>query len=103
MTGPFRTHLFSLGALGALGLVGLSACGTVEAKQGAPAIAQASSLACDSARTELQKAVDAYTMLEQAPPPNEQALVPGYLLAPSQLMDIDAKGNVVPAPGSGCH
>ena len=98
MTAPFRNHLVSLAALCA---VGVTACGTVEAKQGAPAIAHASSLACESARSELQKAVDAYTMLEQKPPDNEQALVPAYLLAPSQLMDIDDKGNVVAAPGAG--
>jgi hypothetical protein len=102
MTAQFRNRLLALGAAGSLGVVGLTACGTVEAKQGTPAIVKASSLACDSARNELQKAVEAYTMLEQKPPANEQALIPSYLLAPSQLMDIDAKGNVVAAPGSGC-
>jgi hypothetical protein len=102
MTGPFRTHLAAVTCLTVLSVAGLAACGTVEAKQGTQAIVKASALACDSARTEMQRAVDAYTMLEQKPPANEQTLVPGYLLAPSQLMDLDAQGNVVAAPGSGC-
>jgi hypothetical protein len=102
MTGPFRTRLTTLAALSALGAAGLSACGTVEAKQGTQAIVKASSLACDSERSNMQRAVEAYTMLEQKPPANEQALVPGYLLAPSRLMDIDAAGKVVAAPDSGC-
>ena len=99
MTAPIRTRLI---ALAALGLVGLAACGTVEAKQGTKGIAQANSVACDVARQDMQRAVDAYTMLEQKPPANEQAMVPNYLLTPSQLMDIDATGKVVAAPGSGC-
>jgi hypothetical protein len=104
MTPPFSSHLHVVSALGAVGLcvAGLSACAAIEAKQGTQVIVKASTLACDSARDELQKAVEAYTMLEQKPPANEQALVPGYLLATSQLMDIDADGKVVAAPDSGC-
>jgi hypothetical protein len=101
MTGSFRSNLTAL-CLAASCTAGLSACGTVEAKQGTQGIVKASALACDQSRSELQRAVDAYTMLEQKPPENERALVPGYLLAPSQLMDIDAGGKVVAAPGSGC-
>ena len=104
MTPPFRSRLNVVNPMCAavLCIVGLSACGTVEAKQGTQVIVKANSLACDSSRDELQKAVEAYTLLEQKPPANEQALVPGYLLATSQLMDIGADGKVVAAPDSGC-
>jgi hypothetical protein len=104
MTHPLRTRHTAVSALcmAGAGVVGLSACGAVEAQQGTQAIVKASSVSCSVARSELQRAVEAYTMLEQKPPANEQALIPGYLLAPSQLMDIDANGKVVAAPGSGC-
>ena len=80
----------------------LSACKDVVAETGTKAISQASGAACNMARNDMLRAVEAYTMLENKPPKSEADLVPKYLLGLSPLMDIDRQGNVVAAPGSGC-
>jgi hypothetical protein len=81
----------------------LSSCAVMQAqKDGVQGVAQASDMACVQARTDLQKALEAYDILNGGMPPNEAALVPDYLREESQLMDMDAQGNVISAPGSGC-
>jgi hypothetical protein len=80
-----------------------SACRPVDAETGTNAINQATELQCNDARRTLQQAIDNYELLEGKLPRDEAALVPGYLVMQSPLMDIDAGGNVIPAPGSGCR
>jgi hypothetical protein len=81
----------------------LSSCAVMQAqKDGVQGVAQASDMACVQARSDLQKALEAYDILNGGMPPNEAALVPDYLREESKLMDMDAQGNVVPAPGGGC-
>lgn len=89
------------GTLAALG--SLAACRPVDAETGTNAIGQATELQCNDARRTLQQAIDNYEILEGHLPRNEAALVPGYLVMQSALMDLDADGNVVAAPGSGCR
>jgi hypothetical protein len=81
----------------------LSSCAAMQAqKDGVQGVAQASDMACVQARADLQKALEAYDILNGGMPVDEAALVPDYLREPSKLMDMDAQGNVIPAPGSGC-
>jgi len=80
-----------------------SACRPVDAETGTNAINQATELQCNDARRTLQQAIDNYEILEGHLPRNEAALVPGYLVMQSALMNIDADGTVVAAPGSGCR
>ena len=81
----------------------LSSCAAMEAQQdGTEGIAQASEAACHTARLDVERAVEAYDLLEGSMPVNEMALVPNYLVVASPLMDLDRQGNVVAAPGSGC-
>lgn len=91
---------------GALLLVGASltfpACAVIDAQTGTKALSQASGAACNVARNDMLRAIEAYSLLESKPPKSEAELVPGYLLGLSPLMDIDAHGNVVAAPESGC-
>lgn len=86
-----------------IAVVLLSSCATMKAEQdGVEGMAQASEAACHQARADMERAVEAYDLLEGSPPADEMALVPRYLVVASPLMDLDAEGNVVPAPGSGC-
>jgi hypothetical protein len=88
--------------LAATGCLALSGCPSKTVQEGAASADAGNSAQCFADRKEVEAALEAYTMLERKPPVNEAALVPDYLLAESQLMDIDANGNVVAAPGSGC-
>jgi hypothetical protein len=58
---------------------------------------------CHEARRSLEQAVENFDLLEGHMPRSEMALVPKYLVSASSLMDIDAQGNVVATPGSGCN
>jgi hypothetical protein len=71
------------------------------AEQGIDAAQQATALMCDQDRATLLQAIEAYSLLESAPP-QEAQLVPDYLREESVLHDLDASGAVVPAPGSSC-
>lgn len=62
----------------------------------------ASMSSCAAERHLVEKAVEAYYILEGAAPTDESQLVPNYLRKESAAMDVDAAGNVVAAPGSGC-
>ncbi len=93
-------------SIGSLILVGAAltfpACRAVEVESGTKGIAQASEMQCHDARRSLEQAVENFDLLEGHMPRSEAALVPKYLVTESSLMDLDAKGNVVAAPGSGC-
>jgi hypothetical protein len=86
----------------ATGCVALSGCPSKTVQDGAESVDAGNGAQCFSDRKAVEAALEAYTMLEGKPPANEAAMVPDYLLAESQLMDIDAAGNVVAAPNSGC-
>jgi hypothetical protein len=71
-------------------------------QDGTQGIVEGSEAACHTAREDMERAVEAYSLLEGSPPANEMALVPNYLVVASPLMDLDRNGNVIPALGSGC-
>jgi hypothetical protein len=72
-------------------------------QDGIEAVPVVATLSCTTERTTLQTAIDAYTMLEGAPPTDEADLVTaGYLREASSMFDIDAAGTIVAAPGSAC-
>lgn len=95
-------RLIATALLAATGCLALSGCPAKEAKEGLQAADQATSVQCVTERDMLAQQVEAYTILEGAPPVNEAAMVPNYLRTESIYFDLDAAGNIVAAPGSGC-
>jgi hypothetical protein len=96
-----KTPSYALLALASVAV--LPSCTAVDASTGAPAIGGASAMQCQNDRSTLEDAVANYKLLERKAPRSEAALVPTYLLTQSALMYLDASGNVVAAPGSGCR
>ena len=88
--------------LTAAGSLALSGCPAKDAKEGLETVEQATSVQCVTERSMMLQQVEAYTILEGMAPVNEAAMVPNYLRAESIYFDLDAAGNVVAAPGSGC-
>jgi hypothetical protein len=92
--------------LGTALLAGLLVIGAGCAKREAQEAAQIDNgqgAACTEERSLLEKAVQAYMLLNPDASVTEAALVSnGYLHAQSTLMDVTATGIVVPAPGSPC-
>jgi hypothetical protein len=81
-------------------LVALSACGddTLEdnlVRPGITAMDEARTEACGLNASMLRTAIDAYTMLEGAPPPDEAALVPDFLREETTDWDV-VDGQLVP-------
>jgi glycerol kinase len=98
-----QTHRIALSvAFAASAAVALSGCPAQVVKEGAKSIPKASQAQCVNEKDIFEKAVEAYTILKTEPPKNEAALVPDFLRELSPYWDLDAKGNVVPAPGKGC-
>ena len=59
--------------------------------------------ACVEERSTIEKAVEAYTLLNPTTPPTEATMVAdGFIRRESKLMDISAAGAVVAAPGTVC-
>lgn len=83
----------------AVGLLTVSGC---REKEAAADIAGASVAQCNAERDMLENAIEAYLMLEGSLPASEAAMVPDYLRIQSVYFDIDAQGNLVAAPNSGC-
>ena len=83
--------------------VALTGCYAKEAKDGLQEVAQASSAQCVAERDVLEKAIEAYSILENKIPTTEIEMVPLYLRVESLYMDIGPNGTVVAAPGSGCN
>ena len=83
----------------AVGLLTVSGC---RQKEAAADISNATSAQCYAERNMLEQAIEAYQILEGSLPASEAAMVPAYLRIESVYLDIDAKGNVIPAPNSGC-
>ncbi len=92
--------------VGVLGLLGLTACGSdadpvTQVSAGIEQIEVASGAACDAERRTLETAVEAFELLEGAPPADEAAMVPDWLREPSELFDV-IDGEIVPGDGSPC-
>ena len=94
--------LITFAMLTATGCLALSGCPSPTVREGGANISNATSVQCTSERDMMRQEVEAYTLLTGAPPINEAALVPDYLRSESVYMDLDAAGNIVAAPGSGC-
>jgi len=71
-------------------------------KEGTDGVKDAATSSCSAERHLVEQAVEAYYILEGSNPTAESQLVPNYLRTESAAMDIDAAGNVIAAPGSGC-
>lgn len=73
------------------------------AQQAIQQIDNGNAAACTTERSTIEKAVEAYTLLNPDKQVTEAAMVSdGYIREQSQLMDITATGAVVPAAGSVC-
>lgn len=79
----------------------LSGCVVKEAKEGVTEIKKTNATQCAEERDLVSKAVESFTLLE-GHVPTEAEMVPNYLRVQSVYFDVDAQGNVVPAPGGGC-
>ena len=88
----------------ALALAMLTACNPAErARQAKDDIDSGNAAACTEERALIEKAVQAYTLLEPDAPVTEAAMVAGgYLHSESVLMDVQADGAVVAAAGTVC-
>jgi hypothetical protein len=82
----------------------LTACNPAEpAKQAVQDIKSGDAAACVQEKSTIEKAVQAYTLLNPDTPVSEAAMVTsGYIHEESKLMDLTADGAVIPAPGTVC-
>ena len=89
-------------ALVALGVV--SGCNpATQAKVAKKDVDSGNAAACVEERSTIEKAVEAYTLLNPDTPVTETAMVAGgFIHQASVLMDVTADGLVVPAAGSVC-
>jgi hypothetical protein len=89
-------------------LLALAACGSetpgpaVMVEPGITALQQARPLTCDADRKTLETAIEAYTLMNGAPPASEAALVGTMLRSAITTFDVAPDGSVVVAPGSLC-
>ena len=95
-------RLIATALLVTAGSIALSGCPAKEAKDGLETVEQATSVQCVTERDMLAQQVEAYTILEGKVPVTEAEMVPNYLRTESIFFDLDASGNIVAAPGSGC-
>lgn len=82
----------------------VTACNPAQrARQAKDEIDTGNAAACVQERSTMEKAVEAYTLLNPDAPVTEAAMVAaGFVREESVLMDLTAAGTVVPAPGSVC-
>lgn len=85
-----------------VGVVAAAASAGCVPKEGVDGVQDANTSSCSAERRLVEQAVEAYFILEGSNPTSEALLVPNYLRTESMSMDLDAAGNVVAAPGSGC-
>ena len=85
-----------------VGVAVAGCCAACVPKEGVDGVDNAAMSSCAAERHSVEQAVEAYYVLEGAFPESEADLVPNYMRSESASMDIDAAGNVVAAPGSGC-
>ncbi len=88
-----RTTRCSLLCFVVLALGSLTACNPAQrAKVAVQEIGSGNSAACAQDRTTIEKAVEAYTLLNPDTPPTEAAMVAaGFIHEESKLMDISAR------------
>ncbi len=84
--------------------VSLCACNPAQqARQAKNDVDSGNNAACVQERSTIEKAVEAYTLLNPDTPVTESAMVAdGFIHIPSVLMNVSATGVVSPAPGSVC-
>ncbi len=82
----------------------MTACNPAQrAKVAVQEIDSGNSAACASDRATIEKALEAYVLLNPDTPPTEAAMVAdGFIHEESKLMDISPTGTVVAAPGTVC-
>jgi hypothetical protein len=82
----------------------LTACNpATQAKVAKKDVDSGNAAACTQERSTIEKAVEAFTLLNPDTPVTEAAMVAGgFIHSASVLMDITAEGTVVPAPGTVC-
>lgn len=80
----------------------LSGCPATQAKEGVQDIQRTNGAQCVTERRMMQTAVESYSILENKVPVSETEMVPDYLRIDSPYYDIDATGQIIPAPGSVC-
>ena len=81
----------------------LAACQQAkDARDGAQSIKQASPVNCVENRRVFELAVESYLLLENPTVISEADMVPDYIKVESPYFDLDAQGNIIPAPGSAC-
>jgi hypothetical protein len=85
-------------------LASLTACNPAErAREAKVEVDSGNAAACTQERSTIEKAVEAYTLLNSDAPITEAAMVTaGYIHAESVLMDVRPDGVVVAAPGTVC-
>lgn len=84
--------------------VALTACNPAhQARQAKNDVDSGNAAACVEERSTIEKAVEAYQLLNPDTPVTEAAMVAGgYIHSASTLMDITADGTVVAAVGTVC-
>jgi hypothetical protein len=97
------TQSAKFGAL-AFALMMATACNPATvARQAKDDVDSGNAAACVEERSVVEKAVEAYTLLEPDAPVTEAAMVAtGYIHQQSVLMDVNPDGTVVPAVGTVC-
>lgn len=85
-----------------VGVVVTGCCAACVPEEGVDGVDDAATSSCAAERHSVEQAVEAYYVLEGHNPTSEADLVPNYMRTESASMDLDAAGNVVAAPGSGC-
>jgi hypothetical protein len=82
----------------------LSACNPAQQARAAKNdVDSGNAAACVQERSTIEKAVEAYTLLNPDVPVTESAMVAdGFIHGPSVLMDVSATGVVSPSPGTVC-
>jgi hypothetical protein len=82
----------------------LTACNPAQrAKEVKEEVDTGNAAACAQERTTIEKALQAYTLLDPDAPVTEAGMVAGgFIHSESVLMDVTAAGTVVVAPGTVC-
>ena len=99
-----RTTRWSALCLVVIATSAVTACNPAhQARQAKNDVDSGNAAACTLERSTIEKAVEAYTLLNPDTPVSEAAMVAaGFIHAPSVLMDLTITGTVVPAAGSVC-
>ena len=99
-----RINRWSATALVVLVVGSMTACNPAHvAKQAKNDVDSGNAAACTEERALIEKAVQAYTLLNPDTPVTEAAMVSnGFIHSQSVLMDVSPTGTVVAAPGTVC-